>query len=454
MRILQLRKEIIAFKNENELYLTMTCNFSSLTPSELNDSTKNVGKRTDAQNELQRNFKGDDLPNGTDLSARLSFTKRALEIKATNEAVVFKEDYPRDNKSIEDDEWPNRSRVSETLEMYRRSISDSEKFGKEISERSGKVKDIGDVKISCVADEKLKSPDKHQNNNKEVVINNMYDCPSNVTTLKIKRKRISRGVQYSSLIECQNHAKRFLLGYFGSKSTAKKYNLTRKMERKETLTDKEEKFYIGSRNKMNESLDATTICNESHNVKLNNTDMKEELENDTKKIGKIIYPSEMNRKKLFIRLQNTNDTEKRKKDNSKNRKVKINPFEKLWPSKALTCNNNLKVQQNRSLCNFNVADDSENNKKETVKSNFETNRNDARKHEHDSQNKQSVNILDHKIDSNARNASAIANSDRESMANKVKERLDTCIVELNGIIDDACVVFGSGKSVARTADRV
>lgn len=416
-----------------------------------------MGKRTDAQNELQRNFKGDDSPNGTDLSARLSFTKRALEIKATNEAVVFKEDYPRDDKSIEDDEWPNRSRVSETLGMYRRSISDSEKFGKEISERSGNVKDIGDVKISCVADEKLESPDKHQN--KEVVINNMNcDCPSNVTTLKIKRKRISRGVQYS-LIECQNHTKRFLLGYFGSKSTAKKYNLTRKMERKEALTDKEEKFYIESRNKMNESLDATTICNESHNVKLNNTDMKEELENDTKKIGKIIYPSEMNRKKLFIRLQNTNDTEKRKKDNnSKNRKVKINPFEKLWPSKALTCNDNLKVQQNRSLCNFNIADDSENNKKETAESNFETNRNGARKHEHDSQNKQSVNILDRKIDTNARNArnaSAIANSDRESMANKVKERLDSCIVELNGIIDDACVVFGSGKSAARrTADRV
>lgn len=28
MRILQLRKEIIAFKNENELYLTVACNFS------------------------------------------------------------------------------------------------------------------------------------------------------------------------------------------------------------------------------------------------------------------------------------------------------------------------------------------------------------------------------------------------------------------------------------------
>lgn len=418
---------------------------------------KNVGKRTDAQNELQRNFKGDDSPNGTDLSARLSFTKRALEVKATNEAVVFKEDYPRDDKSIEDDERPNRSRVSETSGMYRRSISDPEKFGEEISERSGNVKDIGDIKISCVADEKLESPNKHRNNE---VVNNMYcDCPSNVTTLKIKRKRISRGVQYS-LIECQNHAKRFLLGYFGSKSSAKKYNLTRKMERKEALTDKQ-KFYIGSRNKMNESLDATTICNESHNVKLNNTDMKEEkFENDTKKIGKIIYASEINRKKLFVRLQNTNDNEKRKKDNnSKNRKVKINPFEKLWPSKASTCNDNLKVQQNRSLCNFNIADDSENNKKETAESNFENNRrNGARKREHDSQDKQSVNIFDRKIDlsaRNARNASAIANSDRESIANKVKERLDLCIVELNGIIEDACVVFGSGKSAARkTADRV
>ncbi|KAM0728716.1 hypothetical protein ACS0PU_004971 [Formica fusca] len=452
-RILQLRKEIVAFKNENELYLTVTRNFLSPTPSELNDSTKNVGKRTDAKYELQRNLKGDDSPNGTDLSARLSFTKRALEVKATNEAVIFKKNYPRDYKSIEDDERPNRSRVSEASGMYRRSISDVEKFEKEISDRSGNVRDIIDVRISCIADEKLRSPNKYQNE----VVNNMY-CdydPPNVTMSKIKRKRISRGVQYS-LVGCQNHAKRFFLDYFGSKLSAKKYNSMQKMERKKALTDKK-KFYIGSRNKMNESLDATTICNESYNVKLNNTDMKEEkFENDTKKIGKIIYGCGMNHTKLFVRLKNKNDNEKCKKDNNlKNRKMKINP---LWSSKALTRNDNLKAQQNRLLYyDFNIADNSEDNKKGTTKSNFENNRkNGARKREHDSQDEQSVNIFDHKIDSNnAQNVSAITNSDRESMTNKMKERLDSCIVELNGIIGDACVVFGSGKSSARrTADRV
>ncbi|XP_070160608.1 uncharacterized protein PF3D7_1120600-like [Polyergus mexicanus] len=454
-RILQLQKEIVAFKNENELYLRVTCNFSSPTPSELNGSTKNVEKRTGAQYEQQRNFKGDDSPNGTDLSARLSFTKRALEVKATNEAVVFKKDYPRDHKSIEDDKRPNRSRVFEASRMYRRSISDVEKFEKEISERSGNVRDIGDIRFSCVADEKLKSHNKYQNE----VVNNMY-CdydPPNVTTSKIKRKRISRGVQYS-LIGCQSHTKRFFLGYFGSKSSAKKYNLTQKMEKKEALTDKK-KFYIGSRNKMNESLDATTICNESHNVKLNNTDMKEEeFENDTKKIGKIIYDRGMKHTKLFVRLKNKNDNEKRKKDNnSSNRKMKINPFEKLWPIKALTRNDNLKAQQDRSLRNFNIADNSKDNKKGTTKSNFENNRkNGARKREHDSQDEQNVNIFNCKIDSNnAQDVSAITNSDRESMTNKVKERLDSCIIELNGIIGDAYVVFGSGKSSARrTADRV
>lgn len=407
-----------------------------------------MGKRTGAQYELQRNFKGDDSPGDTDLSARLSFTKRALEVKAPNEAVVFKEDYPRDDKSIEDDERPNRSRVSEASGMYRKSISDAEKFGKEISERSENPKDIGDVRISCAADEKLKRPNKCQN---EVINDDIY-CdynPQNVITSKIKRKRISRGVQYT-LIGCQNHAKHFFLtmNCFRSKSNTKKYNLTRKVEKKEALTD-QKKFYIGSRNKVNESLDTTTISNESHNVKLNNTDMKKEkFENDMKKIGKIIYRRGMNRKKLFVRSQNTDDDEKRKKyNNSKNRKMKINPFEKLWPNKALTRNNNLKVQQNRSPCNFNIADDSENNKKETAESGFENNRmNGARKREHDSRDEWNANIFDRQINSNNARESAITNSDGESIAKKVKKRLDSCIVELNEIINDVCVVFDSGRN--------
>lgn len=413
-----------------------------------------MDKRTGARYELQRNFKGDDSPGVTDLSARLSFTKRALEVKAPNEVVVFKEDYPRDDKSIEDDERPNRSRVCEASGMYRKFISDAEKFGKEISERSGNLKDVEDVRISCVADENLKRPNNKCQNE---VINDIY-CDHNPRNIiiapKIKRKRISRGIQYT-LIGCQNHDRRFLLNCFGSKSSTKKYNLTQKVEKKEALTNKK-KFHVGSRNEVNKSsLDATTIRNESHhNIKLSNTDVKKEnFENDMKKIGKMIYEQRMDCKKLFVQSQNTDDDEKRKKfNNSKNRKVKINPFEKLWPGKDLMRKIVLKTQRNKLPYNFNVVDDSENNKKETAEgaeSNFKNNRmNGARNRECDSRgewNEMNVNIFDRTINSNNARESAITNSNGESIANKVKERLDSCIVELNEIIDDACVVFDSGK---------
>lgn len=375
-----------------------------------------MGKRTDARYELQRNFKGDDSPGGTDLSARLSFTKRALEVKATNEAVVFKEDYPRDDKSIEDDERPNRSRVSETTGMYRKSISDAAKFGKEMNRRSGNVRDIGDIRISCVTGEKLKRSNEYQND----VVNNMYrdyNTP-NVTVSKIKRKRISRGVQYS-LIECQNHATQFLPSCFGSKSNAKKYNLTQKKKRERTLSDKK-KFYIRSRNQANESLDATAISNESLNVKLNNIDTKKEkFKNGMKKIGKIMNGHGMHHKILFVRSQNTA--------------------------------NNPKAQQYRSSRNFNIADDSENNKKETDKCNFENNlMNGARKRAHDSRkNEWNVNIFGRKMNLNNARKKTVINFDRESIANRVKERLDSCIVELNGIIGDACVIFGIAEKAQR-----
>lgn len=369
----------------------------------------------------QGNFKGDDSPGGTDLSARLSFTKRALEVKATNEAVVFKKDYPRDDKSIEDDKRPNRSRVSEATGMYRRSISDTEKFGRGGNGRSGNIRDIGDVRISRVADEKLRRSDEYQND-----IVNMYrgsNAP-NVTASKIKRKRISRGVQYSG---CQNHAKQFLPSCFGSKSNATRYNSAREAERKEVLSG-ERKFFVGSRNQANESLNATAINNESDDVKLNNIDTKrEKFESSMKKIAKVIRGRGMNHK-IFVPSRNTDDNEKRKKDNNpKNREAKINPLEKLRPSEALTRNFE--------------------NKKETAECNFENNpMNGACKHE--SQDERNANIFYHRINSNNARKKTIVNFNRESIANRVKERLDSCIVELNGIIGDACVIFDSGKSTA------
>lgn len=81
---------------------------------------------------------GADSPGGSDLSARLSFAKGAREVQATHrhEATVFKEDYPSDDKSIGNDERPDRSRASKPSRTYREFISDAEKLAEE-TDRAG-----------------------------------------------------------------------------------------------------------------------------------------------------------------------------------------------------------------------------------------------------------------------------------------------------------------------------
>ncbi|RLU22241.1 hypothetical protein DMN91_004519 [Ooceraea biroi] len=200
-----------------------------------NDSTKNVKER--ARYEPQRNLKGNDSPCGTDLSARLSFAKRAREVKAANEAAVFKEDYPRDDKSIEDDERPNRSRVSEPSRMYRKFISDAEKHGRR------------DVRISRVKGN-LEQPSEHQN---QVISDTHDDCRmSNQEEIrrKIKRKRISRGVQYDASAgrQSQTGFRFLLLNCFTSKSSGEKYNSTRKIKKREKRRNRREEN-DGSKNR-------------------------------------------------------------------------------------------------------------------------------------------------------------------------------------------------------------
>lgn len=402
------------------------------TPSEFNDSTKNEERRTDARYELQRNFKGDDSPGGTDLSARLSFAKRVREVKAASEAAVFKEDYPCDDKSIEDDKRPNRSRMFELSEAYRKPILDVEKFKKEIDKISNRdMKNFGDVRTSCFVDEKLRKPNACQHK----VISNAHRNYSlgpvrNASTAKMKKKRISRSVQYDVPIVRHSRVSQFFLNCFRSKSDeieVKKYNLAHKIEKEKTLDDDKKKFDIELQEEINKSLDTIRFSHKSHDVEMeklmNNTDVKRE-----------IFKNQGNKMK---KITDTNDNEKQNENDSlKNCKVKISFLEKL--NKILNRNNNNpKAQQNE--LDFSIVDDSQYNEKGIDKSCFENNRiNDG----------WGVKIVDRKRDSNNACKIAITNSDRENDVNEVKKRLDLCITELNDIISDACVIFGGGKNSA------
>ncbi|XP_036139226.1 uncharacterized protein LOC118644569 [Monomorium pharaonis] len=433
IRILRLREEIVAFKNENAISLS-THNLSSLTPTEFNHSRKNGENRTGARYEPRRNFKGDDSPGGTDLSARLSFAKRAREVKAANEAAVFKEDYPRDDKSIEDDERPNRSRVSEPSGTYRKSISDAEKSGKETDERpGGALGDTGDPRISRVVDEKLRKLNEHRND----IVSETGCNPVNVLRHKIKRKRISRGVQCTS-VGCRINAGRFFLNCF--KSKPRRYGSTKKIK-KNVLANK---FNVESQNEVNKLLGikmSDKSCDViKEEIKSSDTGTRKEKfeEIGEEKIGSISF-TYRNDEDLPVRIQNIDD--EKSKDESKYRKVKINLLEKLRLSGALARKSDSKAQQNGS------RHKSRNQKEEIAGLDYETKKvNDARKRE---DNSQSVKIVDREMDSsNGRKSSTSA--DRKSDVNKIKERLDLCIAELNGIIGDACALFDIRKNATKS----
>lgn len=322
-----------------------------------NDSMKNMEERTGARHELQRNFKGSDSPGGTDLSARLSFAKRAREVKAANEAAVFKEDYPRDDKSIEDDERPNRSRVSEASRTHRKSTLNGEKCGKEINGR-----DIGTLYIT---DENCKNPNKHQD---ESISNNVnVNCgPRNI----IRRKRISRGVQYDVSIGRQSRiAFRFLLKCF--RSNGKKYNSAREVKKNEILNNTKSLKIVSSQDGANTSLvkeisnndcrfeERHTVSDNKMEKLLNNTDLKTEmLENN----------EEATRK---IKNENSDKQEEEEEDHPKNNhKIKKNSLKNL----ITILTRNPRMEQNLSQHVPNTDDFLSNKSKKTVDSISENNR--------------------------------------------------------------------------------
>lgn len=392
---------------------------------------------------MQGNFKGDDPPGGTDLSARLSFGKRAREVKAANEAAVFKEDYPRDDKSIADDERPNRSRASKPsrTRTYRKSISDAEKSGRERNaERSRKVRDNEDARISSAVDEKSAEVSGGEN---ESISDTYRNCsPANVITiLRIRRKRISRGVQYDISVGRQRHAGCFPLDCLKWESSVRKYKLTQ--EKKQAVG---KKFAIvhGSRNKGNarlpsnnkktpsndaESEEPRDTAKEREESTSNANPKKEEFENG--KGGKI--------EKIIDRNENG---ERKGNAETKDITMAANHSGRSWVNHAST-----RTRQNGSCCSFDIADSSRDNKKKIAQADL---RNERTNGEYlGGQNRWDIKIVDRKA--NSIDLRENANPGRRVDA-KMTRRLDSCIAELKKMIGDTRTIFGGGKSATRRSD--
>lgn len=319
--------------------------------------------------------------------------------------------------------------MSEPSGAYRKSISDAEKSEKETDERSGDARDTGDARTSRVANEKLRKLNESRNE----VVSETSCSPANVFTSKIKRKRISRGVQCVST-ECRSHVGQFLLNCFKLKS--KRHSLRRKAKRKKASANK---FDVGPRIEVNRWPGAITISDESHNVmkeKVSDTNTKkDEFEKmSEEKIERIAYGNDNG---LSVQMQNMYDGGEKPKDDSKYRKVKINLLEKLRLRRALIRKNDSKAQQNGS------RHESRNRKEEIAKLTYENKKvNGARKREDNSLNSQNIKIVDREMDSSNR-WKTIITADGKSDVNKIKERLDSCIAELNEIIGDAYAIFGN-----------
>lgn len=336
--------------------------------------------------------------------------------------AVFKEDYPRDDKSIEDDERPNRSRVSEPSRTYRKSILENgEKSGKETDERPENIRDTGNAKTLLIANEKLRKFNEHQN---EVV--SKTDCsPANVfIRSKIKRKRISRGVQCVS-IESRRHASQFLFNCF--KSQSRRHSLdARKAKKKKALADK---FDVGLQNEVNSSPGAISesrnVIKEEIKSTCDTDTKKEEFEINKEKIEKVTYEND---KELHVQMQNAHDEKSKDNDDSRYRKMKINLLKKLLRGALTRDKNDSKTQQGGYK--------SRNHKEEIAGLNYESKRINGK------DNSQNIKIVDRQMDSsNEQWTITSASVDRRSDVNKIKGRLDSCIAELNGIIDDACTIF-------------
>lgn len=327
---------------------------------------------------------------------------------------------------------------------YRKSISDVEKSGEETDERPGDVGDTGDAETLRVASEKPRGLNEHQN----VVVSETG--PANVFTSRIKRKRISRGVQCVS-IGRHGHAGRCFFNCFRSK--ARRRGRTQEARRRKASANR---FDVGSnssqRNEVKSSPSATLINDGSRNAI--KEEVKSTCDRDTdikaEKFGKVGEEKTErvtcgNDEELLLRkMQNLHDGEKsQNNDDSKYRGVKINLLERLRRRGALTCKNVSETRRSGS------PRESRNHKEEIAGLNYESKRtNGARKCEDNSRN---VKVIDRQMDSS--NERKTIASDRGNDVNKIKERLDSCIAQLNGIIGDACAIFGNRRNRTKNNGR-
>ncbi|XP_014478457.1 PREDICTED: uncharacterized protein LOC106746394 isoform X2 [Dinoponera quadriceps] len=366
-KICRLREEIDAFKSEKGDDLVRDCS----RPAEFNDSTKNAGRRTNARCEPQRNFKGDDdSPAGTDLSARLSFAERAREVKAAcREADVFKEGYG--DKSIGNEERPDSSRTS---------ISD---VG-----ASENVRDHGDDRASHDNGEKSRKPGRCRDTLAS-------DVP------KIRRKRISRGVQYDVPVRRERSAGSLFLSCFRPRTRGK-------VEKARVSADE---------SSSKRSCDST----EKGRGPTGDADLKQErFEGDGENIRSVV----------------DGDGKRRENGGSEDRhSSRLGTPRKV----SVTRDNDAKALGERSNRNSVVIGSSD-NQEQIVETTFGDKRTSSDRERNDgSHGERSVKFSDHKAE-NARRGNA--DSDRRETANEARKRLDFCIAELNGIIRDACVIFG------------
>jgi len=248
-----------------------------------------------------------------------------------------------------------------------------------------------------------------------------YDdcCQRDVITPKIRRKRISRGVQYNV---SAGQRSRLFLHYFRLRPRKKKYNPSEEIGEREILRS-ERIIRIPPRNQASASLVEEII---GRRFKGNDRNTRHD------KKGR--YPHTI---------------PEMSEDKGDNRKLKKSSFERFIT--ILTCKNIPKMQR----CNVpSIDDDSPKDKGETIEpSNFKGTSSECSGPRSE---KLGVNVFrcPLKNDSNNARTALDVNSGDESDVNEARKKLDCCIAELNDIISDACVVFGSKRAQCRGGDAV
>ncbi|EFN84005.1 hypothetical protein EAI_03390 [Harpegnathos saltator] len=413
-KISRLRREIDAFKNEEGNYSVRNCLRPA--PSEFNESAENARRRTSARCETQRNFKGDDSLGGSDLSARLSSAERAREVKTeAHEAAVFKEDYPSDDKSIGNDERPDRS-PSKPSRASREPISDAEKFSRETDN-----------------DEKSQEPERCRNR----PANDTYRerSPENVIASKIRRKRISRGVQYDRPAERGRNAGCLFLRCFRPRS--KEYKQAREAERKRAHRNKSDIVRERQKRAIRSSVEKIISGGTRPEQSCGSIDEEE------------IPAGDANLKKE-TRKGNEEEVRsiKKKYDESQNRDAKWSRLGVPWLCKMF--GRSARARRRRSVRNSNpsvVVIDSAGNKEEITETDFGSKGKYSDRERNDGfHGDRSVKFPDCETKSEDARENAAAASERQNNVNEARKRLDLCIAELNGIIRDACAIFGGGSS--------